>query len=41
VLVALESAVMKAFGRFVNDNRMLHQLDHNLMDECHVLLEST
>jgi superfamily II DNA helicase RecQ len=41
VLVTPESAVTKAFGRFMDEKRMLHQLDRIVIDECHVLLEST
>ncbi|KAF1933797.1 uncharacterized protein M421DRAFT_396097 [Didymella exigua CBS 183.55] len=41
VLVTPESAVTKAFGRFLDEKRMLHQLDCIVIDECHVLLEST
>ncbi|CAA9967161.1 ATP-dependent DNA helicase Q1 [Pyrenophora teres f. maculata] len=41
VLVTPESAVTKAFGRFIDEKRMLHQLDRIVIDECHVLLEST
>jgi superfamily II DNA helicase RecQ len=35
MLVTPESAVTKAFGRF------LHQLDRIVIDKCHMLLEST
>lgn len=41
VLVTPESAVTKAFGRFIDEKRMLRQLDRIVLDECHVLLEST
>ncbi|KAL5370900.1 hypothetical protein DPSP01_014611 [Paraphaeosphaeria sporulosa] len=41
VLVTPESAVKKGFGRFLDEKRMLHQLDRIVMDECHMLLEST
>lgn len=41
VLVTPESAVTKAFGRFLDEKRMLCQLDRIVLDECHVLLEST
>lgn len=41
VLVTPEGAVTKAFGRFLDEKRMLHQLDRIVVDECHVLLEST
>ncbi|PVH91867.1 hypothetical protein DM02DRAFT_734000 [Periconia macrospinosa] len=41
VLVTPESAVTKGFSRFLDEKRMLHQLDRIVIDECHVLLEST
>ncbi|KAI4221646.1 MAG: hypothetical protein L6R40_008618 [Gallowayella cf. fulva] len=41
VLVTPESAVTKAFGRFIDEKRMLRQLDRIVIDECHVLMEST
>ncbi|UPX20622.1 uncharacterized protein EKO05_0010850 [Ascochyta rabiei] len=41
VLVTPKSAVTKAFSRFIDEKRMLHQLDRIVIDECHVLLEST
>lgn len=41
VLVTPEGAVTKAFGQFLDEKRMLHQLDRIVIDECHVLLEST
>jgi superfamily II DNA helicase RecQ len=41
VLVTPEGAVTKGFGRFLDEKRMLHQLDRIVIDECHVLLEST
>jgi len=41
VLVTPESAVTKGFGRFIDEKRMLHQLDRIVIDECHMLLEST
>jgi superfamily II DNA helicase RecQ len=40
VLVTPEGAVTKAFGRFIDEKRMLQQLDRIVIDECHVLLES-
>lgn len=40
VLVTPESAVTKAFSRFIDEKRMLQQLDRIVIDECHVLLES-
>jgi superfamily II DNA helicase RecQ len=41
VLVTPESAVSPAFGRFIDEKRMAQQLDRIVIDECHVLLEST
>jgi superfamily II DNA helicase RecQ len=41
VLVTPESATTKAFGRFVDEKRMLRQLDRIVIDECHLLMEST
>lgn len=41
VLTTPESVVSSSFGRFLNQKRMLCQLDRIVIDECHVLLEST
>ena len=41
VLVTPESAVTKAFGRFIDEKRTMRQLDRIVLDECHVLSEST
>ncbi|KAI8931122.1 hypothetical protein NX059_012132 [Plenodomus lindquistii] len=41
VLITPESAVTKSFGRFLDEQRMLRQLDRIVIDECHVLLESS
>ena len=41
VLVTPESAVTKAFSRFINQKKMMRQLDRIVIDECHVVLEST
>lgn len=41
VLVTPESAVTKAFGRFIDEKRTLRQLDRIVLDECHVLTESS
>lgn len=41
VLVTIESAVTKAFSRFINQKKMMRQLDRIVIDECHVVLEST
>lgn len=40
VLVTPEGAVTKAFSRFIDEKRMMQQLDRTVIDECHVLLES-
>ena len=41
VLVTPESAVTKAFSRFIDEKRMMKQLDRIVIDECHVVLDST
>ena len=41
VLVTPESAVTKAFGRFIDEKKMMRQLDRIVVDECHVVLDST
>ena len=41
VLVTPEGAVTKAFSGFIDEKRMLQQLDRIVIDECHVLLESS
>jgi superfamily II DNA helicase RecQ len=41
VLVTPESAITKAFGRFIDEKRTMRQLDRIVLDECHVLTEST
>jgi len=41
VLVTPESAVTKAFARFINEKKMMRQLDRIVIDECHVVLDST
>ncbi|KAK3613495.1 hypothetical protein LTR56_027852, partial [Elasticomyces elasticus] len=41
VLVTPESAVTKAFSRFINQKKMMRQLDRIVIDECHVVLDST
>lgn len=41
ILVTPESAVTKAFGRFVNEKRAMRQLDRIVIDECHVVLDAT
>lgn len=35
-----ESAVTKAFGRFIDEKRTMQQLDWIVIDECQVILES-
>jgi len=39
--VTPESAVTKAFGRFINEKKTMRQLDRIVVDECHVVLDST
>ena len=39
-MVTLESAVTKAFARFINEKRTMRQLDRIVIDECHVVLDS-
>jgi superfamily II DNA helicase RecQ len=41
VLVTPESAVSKAFGRFLDEKMLMKQLDRIVIDECHTVLEST
>ncbi|KAJ9634930.1 hypothetical protein H2199_008794 [Coniosporium tulheliwenetii] len=41
VLVTPESAVTKAFGRFIDEKRTMRQLDRIVVDECHVVLDSS
>jgi hypothetical protein len=41
VFTTPEGAATKAFGRFLDEKRMLRQLDRIFVDECHVLLESS
>lgn len=41
ILVTPESAVTKAFTRFINEKKMMRQLDRIVVDECHVVLDST
>jgi hypothetical protein len=40
MLVVAESAVMKAFARFIDIKRASHQLERIVIDECHTILES-
>lgn len=40
VLVTPESAVTKAFGRFINEKATAGLLDRIVIDECHVVLDS-
>ena len=40
-MVILESAVTKAFARFINEKRTIRQLDRIVIDECYVVLDST
>ena len=41
VLVTLESAVTKAFNRFINDKLATGELDRIVVDESHIILDST
>jgi superfamily II DNA helicase RecQ len=41
ILVTPEGAVSAAFGRFIDEKRMLRQLDRIVIDECHVLMDSS
>jgi superfamily II DNA helicase RecQ len=36
-----EGAATKSFGRFLDEKRMLRQLDRIFIDECHTMLESS
>jgi len=41
VLVTPEAAVGEAFGNFINRQRSMGRLDRIVVDECHVVLDST
>ncbi|KAF2844431.1 hypothetical protein T440DRAFT_523512 [Plenodomus tracheiphilus IPT5] len=41
VFTTPEGAATKSFGRFLDEKRMLRQLDLVVIDECHILLESS
>jgi superfamily II DNA helicase RecQ len=41
VLVTPELAVSKSFGNFINRQRAMGRLDRIVIDECHVVLDST
>ncbi|KAK5685703.1 hypothetical protein LTR17_027000, partial [Elasticomyces elasticus] len=41
VLVTPESAVTKAFSRFITEKQQMHQLERIVIDECHTVLEVT
>ncbi|KAK5108236.1 hypothetical protein LTR85_005380 [Meristemomyces frigidus] len=41
VFVTPESAVSVAFGRFIDEKKAAHQLERIVVDECHMILEST
>jgi superfamily II DNA helicase RecQ len=41
VLVTPEGAVSPSFGRFLDEKRTLRELDRIVVDECHVLMESS
>jgi superfamily II DNA helicase RecQ len=40
ILAMLESAVIPAFGRFVEEKKRSYQLERIVIDECHMILES-
>lgn len=40
VFTTPEGAATKSFGRFLDEKRMLRQLDRIVIDECHTILES-
>jgi superfamily II DNA helicase RecQ len=40
VFTTPEGAATKSFGRFLDEKRMLRQLDRIVIDECHTMLES-
>jgi superfamily II DNA or RNA helicase len=40
-LVTPESAVTKAFSRFIDEKRTMRRLDQIVVDECHVVLDSS
>jgi superfamily II DNA helicase RecQ len=41
VFTTPEGAATKSFGRFLDEKRMLRQLDRIVVDECHTMFEST
>jgi superfamily II DNA helicase RecQ len=41
VLATPESTVTEAFGRFVEEKKRTYQLERIVIDECHMILEST
>ncbi|KAH7067967.1 P-loop containing nucleoside triphosphate hydrolase protein, partial [Paraphoma chrysanthemicola] len=41
VFTTPEGAATKSFGRFLDEKRMLRQLDRIVIDECHTMLESS
>ena len=40
VLVTPKGAVLSLFARFINEKRIIRELDYIVVDECYVLLES-
>ena len=40
MLVTLESVVTKAFSRFINQKKIIRQLDRIMINKYHVVLES-
>jgi superfamily II DNA helicase RecQ len=41
ILATLESAVTPAFDQFVEEKKRSYQLERIVIDECHMILEST
>jgi len=41
ILATPESVVTPAFGRFIEEKKRSHQLERIVIDECHMILEST
>ena len=39
MLATLEAAVLTAFSRFINEKRVIKQLDWIVIDKCHVILD--
>jgi superfamily II DNA helicase RecQ len=41
ILATPESVVIPAFGRFVEEKKRSYRLERIVIDECHMILEST